>query len=197
MTHPAHPRRLVGAAVSLVALLGVGLGGCSDDHSSPPAQSGTTAAAEADTKDGATEAGTEDGDTEADAEEGDTLEVLVTNDDGYDTDGLDTIVEFLAALDGVEVTVVAPLEEQSGQGGRTTEGPLATEEVETASGREATAVDGYPADSVRAALDDLDLEPGLVVSGINAGQNVGPLIDISGTVGAARPAVAAGVRLGA
>ena len=55
------------------------------------------------------------------------------------------------------------------------------------------AVDGYPADAVRVALEDLDVEPDLVVSGINAGQNLGPVVDVSGTVGAARAAVAAGI----
>jgi 5'/3'-nucleotidase len=43
------------------------------------------------------------------------------------------------------------------------------------------------------ALDELGLEPDLVVSGINKGQNVGPLAYASGTVGAGREAVRRGI----
>jgi 5'-nucleotidase len=43
------------------------------------------------------------------------------------------------------------------------------------------------------AFDDMGLEPDLVISGINQGQNLGPAVDLSGTVGAARAAVRAGV----
>jgi 5'-nucleotidase len=54
-------------------------------------------------------------------------------------------------------------------------------------------VNGFPSDSVRVAIDEMELTPDLVVSGINEGQNVGPLVDVSGTIGAARAAVARGV----
>ena len=43
------------------------------------------------------------------------------------------------------------------------------------------------------ALDELGLTPDLVVSGINEGQNLGPVVDLSGTVGAARAAARRGV----
>jgi 5'-nucleotidase len=43
------------------------------------------------------------------------------------------------------------------------------------------------------AIDDLGLTPELVVSGINKGQNLGPVVDVSGTVGAARAAARRGV----
>lgn len=125
--------------------------------------------------------------------DGDTLQILVTNDDGVDAAGLDALVTALTDLDGVEVTVVAPAGEQSGTGGSTTEGELASEEAQTAGGYEATAVDGFPADAVRVAFDDMGVEPDLVVSGINEGQNLGVIVDISGTVGAARAAARAGV----
>jgi 5'-nucleotidase len=58
---------------------------------------------------------------------------------------------------------------------------------------EGTAVDGFPADTVTVALDELGLKPDLVVSGINHGQNVGPLAYVSGTVGAGREAVRRGI----
>ena len=43
------------------------------------------------------------------------------------------------------------------------------------------------------ALQELGLEPDVVVSGVNAGQNIGTLIDLSGTVGAAATAARQGV----
>ncbi len=121
------------------------------------------------------------------------LQILVANDDGYEAEGVDVLVEGLTTLEGVEVTVVAPLTQQSGQGGKRTEGPLAVTEVALASGHPATAVDGFPADAIRVAMDEQGIEPDLVVTGINEGQNVGPFVDVSGTIGAARAAVARGV----
>ncbi|MCZ7535280.1 MAG: 5'/3'-nucleotidase SurE [Acidimicrobiia bacterium] len=121
------------------------------------------------------------------------LQVLVTNDDGVGAEGLDSLVTALSSLEAVTVVVVAPSEQQSGTGGSTTEGPLTTHASETAGGHEATAVDGFPADTIRVALDDLGLEPDLVVAGINEGQNVGPLVEVSGTVGAARAAASRGI----
>lgn len=121
------------------------------------------------------------------------LQILVSNDDGYSAEGIDVLVTALQTLDDVEVTVVAPLTQQSGQGGKTTEGKLAVTDVETKSGYPAKAVDGFPADAVNVAFDELGVEPDLVITGINEGQNVGPLVDISGTVGAARAGVAHGV----
>ena len=121
------------------------------------------------------------------------LQILVSNDDGYSAEGIDVLVTALQTLNDVEVTVVAPLTQQSGQGGKTTEGKLAVTDVETKSGYPAKAVDGFPADAVNVAFDELGVEPDLVITGINEGQNVGPLVDISGTVGAARAGVAHGV----
>lgn len=125
--------------------------------------------------------------------EADPLQILVSNDDGYAAEGIDALVEGLLTLDGVEVTVVAPLEQQSGTGGKSTAGELAVTDVELASGHPAKAVAGFPSDSIRVAMDELGIEPDLVITGINEGQNLGPLVDASGTVGAARAAVARGV----
>ena len=121
------------------------------------------------------------------------LHILVSNDDGYAADGIDALVQGLGDLDDVDVVVVAPLEQQSGQGGRTTLGPLPVTDVTTKSGYPAKAVAGFPADSVRVALDELKVEADVVITGINAGQNLGPILDVSGTVGAARAAVARGI----
>lgn len=122
------------------------------------------------------------------------LRVLVSNDDGVAAAGIDALVQALLELDDIEVTVVAPLENQSGTGGSTTEGELEVTETTTASGYEALAVKGFPADAVNYALDNvLDEPPHLVVSGVNAGQNIGPFNELSGTVGAARAAARRGI----
>lgn len=121
------------------------------------------------------------------------LTILVTNDDGVGSEGIDALVSALVELPDVEVVVVAPAENQSGSGDATTPGTLVRTETTTASGEPAVAVAGEPADSVVVALDELGIEPDLVVSGINAGQNIGPLSQISGTVGAAKVAARMGV----
>jgi len=123
------------------------------------------------------------------------LRVLVTNDDGYSAAGIDAVVEGLRALPDTEVTVVAPLTNQSGTGGKTTSGALTVTDVKTASGYAAKAVDGYPADTIVWAIDQhgIAFNPDVVISGINFGQNVGRANSISGTVGAARAAAARGI----
>ena len=121
------------------------------------------------------------------------LLILVTNDDGVEGEGIAVLVDALNTLPDVEVEVVAPAEDRTGTGGSTTEGPLTANDAELVSGVAAVAVDGFPADTIRYAVEDLGLEPDLVVSGINAGQNLGPVVDLSGTVGAARAAVARGI----
>ena len=125
--------------------------------------------------------------------DGDALQILVTNDDGVAAEGIDVLVSALTEVEGVEVTVVAPADEQSGTGGNATEGELVATPSETAGGHEATAVEGFPSDTIRVAIEEQGLTPDLVISGINDGQNLGPIIDVSGTVGAARAAVRLGV----
>lgn len=121
------------------------------------------------------------------------LHILVTNDDGFDAPGIDIVAAALTKLPHVKVTVVAPATNKSGTGSSTTPGTLTASPRKTASGIPATAVDGFPADTVRYALDTLALTPDLVVSGINAGQNLGPITNISGTVGAAKAAAVRGI----
>lgn len=121
------------------------------------------------------------------------LKILVSNDDGYSAGGIDALVEALRKEEGVEVTVIAPLDQRSATGGKTTPGKLAVTDVKLASGYPAKAVDGFPADAIRVAVDELGLKPDVVIAGINAGQNLGPAVDFSGTVGATRAAVARGI----
>jgi 5'-nucleotidase len=171
--------RLVAAAFA-AALVAAGCGG-DDDAAIPLSGERETTTTEATTT------------TVAPAADGEGLQILVTNDDGVGAAGIDALVAALTEVEGVEVTVVAPAAQQSGTGGNATEGQLTATPSQTAGGHEATAVDGFPADTIRAAFEDQGLTPDLVISGINEGQNLGPVVDVSGTVGAARAAVRLGV----
>ncbi len=164
--------RLIGAAVVALLLLA----GCSSSS------------------DGASE-GTSETTTATSAVPAEPIRILVTNDDGVGAPGIDALVEGLRTLEGVEVTVVAPAENQSGKGGTVTGGVLVASDATTASGYAAKAVAGTPADTIVWAIDQkgIDFTPDLVLSGINSGQNMGTATDLSGTVGAARAAVARGI----
>jgi 5'-nucleotidase len=150
---------------------------------------GSLAACSSDGSDGAAKAVT----TTTASPKAPEIDVLVANDDGYAAEGIDVVVQALRDVEGVRVTVVAPLENQSGTGGQVTDGDVAVSDVQTASGYPAKAVDGFPADAVRVALTDLGVTPDVVITGINAGQNLGPVVNASGTVGAARAAAAEGI----
>ena len=102
---------------------------------------------------------------------------MVTNDDGVGAPGINATVKALAALPDTKVTVVAPLTNQSGTGAKVTPGTLTVTNATTASGYPAKAVAGYPADTIIWAIDDHGIaqRPDLVVSGINFGENIGPL----------------------
>jgi 5'-nucleotidase len=123
------------------------------------------------------------------------LRILVTNDDGVGAPGINAAVQALRALPHTSVVVVAPLTNQSGTGGKTTTGTLVVSPATTAAGYRATAVHGYPADTIVWAITQHGVahRPDLVVSGINFGQNIGPLAGLSGTVGAARAASGLGI----
>ena len=121
------------------------------------------------------------------------LKILVSNDDGYSAKGIDTLVEALRQEKGVTVSVVAPNVNRSGSGGKTEDGAVKVTDVKTISGYPAKSVSGYPADAVNIAMNQLDIQPDVVITGINLGPNLGPAVDLSGTVGAARAAVENGV----
>lgn len=121
--------------------------------------------------------------------DGEPLRVLLANDDGIDHPGLDLMARALQEMDDVEVTVVAPADNRSGSSDATTPGGAPHGPGETASGIEGTAVDGLPADTVAVALDELGIEPHVIVSGINDAQNIGPFAAASGTVGVVRTGI--------
>ena len=112
------------------------------------------------------------------------MKILLTNDDGIDAPGLAALAVAARSLGG-EPVVVAPAEPHSGCGHRVTTGrPLVVEQAEPGRFR----VHGTPADCVRLALARLAPDVDLVLSGINAGGNLGADIHHSGTVAAAREA---------
>ncbi len=118
------------------------------------------------------------------------LHILLTNDDGYGSVGIETLEEALRGA-GHRVTVVAPSGNRSGSSASMTFGPIRVEEKAT---RE------YSADATPAACALLGLsamaDPNdpfdLLVSGTNAGANAGSATGISGTVGATTAAVGLG-----
>lgn len=123
------------------------------------------------------------------------LRIVLVNDDGVINPAIDVLIGALSSNDRftADVTVVAPADERSGSSDKTTEGGATYEEAKTPGGNAAYAVNGFPADSVLVALDQLGLKPQLILSGINPGQNVGPFAAISGTVGVGRTAIRRGV----
>lgn len=119
------------------------------------------------------------------------MRILLTNDDGFEAPGLAAMRD--ALLDLGDVTVVAPARVQSATSHAATfHRPIAVDQ--RAAPFEGFAVDGRPADCVKLGLTVLSDKPfDLVVSGMNAGANVGLNTLYSGTVGAAREAAFAGI----
>src|ERR1700744_3247830 len=124
------------------------------------------------------------------------LNVLLTNDDGIEAEGLQALRRALVALPDVRLAVIAPDGNRSAMARSiTTRRPLWVAEVPFADGTVGYATDGTPVDCVR--LASLGLIEGfaadLVVSGINHGANLGDDITYSGTVAAALEGIVVGL----
>ncbi|WP_107475628.1 5'/3'-nucleotidase SurE [Streptomyces sp. Sge12] len=119
------------------------------------------------------------------------LRILLTNDDGYNAPGIRKAFERLTAA-GHDVTIVAPLTNQSGAGTKMSNAPTITVKHPEP---KVWAVDGSPGDSVAFGLAEVFAgdAPDLVVSGTNFGPNVAGLATHSGTVGGAVAALEHGV----
>jgi len=119
-------------------------------------------------------------------------QILLTNDDGFDSKGLLALRDALLPL--AEVTVVAPAYEKSACGhSLTLTRPLRFIEV---SENFYKLDDGTPSDCIFLALTKLftpDNPPDLVISGINIGANMGEDISYSGTVAGSKEAVLQGI----
>jgi 5'-nucleotidase len=123
------------------------------------------------------------------------VRVLLTNDDGIQADGLQSLRRALAEVDDVELHVVAPDSNRSAMARSiTTRSPLWVEEVRFDDGTSGYATDGTPVDCVRfAELGLIGEKPELIVSGINHGANLGDDVTYSGTVAAALEGIVLGV----
>ena len=124
------------------------------------------------------------------------LNVLLTNDDGIEADGLQAMRRALLELDGVRLAVIAPDGNRSAMARSiTTRRPLWVEEVPFADETLGYATDGTPVDCVRLASLGIveDFSADLVVAGINHGANLGDDITYSGTVAAALEGVVLGL----
>ena len=113
--------------------------------------------------------------------------ILITNDDGYESKGLHALVDALREI--AKVTVVAPANEKSACGhSLTLTRPLRFVSV----GDDFYKLDdGTPSDCIYLALHSIfeNQKPDLVVSGINRGSNMGEDITYSGTAAGAMEAV--------
>ncbi len=109
------------------------------------------------------------------------MEILISNDDGIEAIGIRVLADSMRGLGGV--TIVAPDKNRSGASNSLTlDAPIRIKELEDGIYR----VSGTPTDCVHVALTGLlDEDPDIVVSGINAGANLGDDVIYSGTVAAA------------
>ena len=124
------------------------------------------------------------------------MRVLLTNDDGIEADGLQTLRRALLRVPGIELVVIAPDGNRSAMARSiTTMRPLWVEEIAFDDGTTGYATDGTPVDCVRLANLGLveGFEAELIVSGINHGANLGDDITYSGTVAAALEGVILGL----
>ncbi|KKC39882.1 hypothetical protein WH87_04465 [Devosia epidermidihirudinis] len=113
------------------------------------------------------------------------MRILITNDDGVDAPGIAIMADIARALSD-DVWIVAPDGNQSGAGHRFTLGHELT--IDQRDARTFSVVGGSPADCVVAGMTHLlgDRPADVVLSGVNAGQNLGDIINCSGTAAGAR-----------
>ena len=115
------------------------------------------------------------------------LNILLSNDDGFDKPGIVALQQALSQAKH-RVVLAAPAKNASGSSASITFAPVAVEQVAA----NTYAISASPATSVVLAVSALyppGSPPDLVISGINKGANLGPTTGISGTVGATTAAI--------
>ena len=121
------------------------------------------------------------------------MRILLTNDDGIHAPGLE-VLEQIAAQFTDDVWICAPAEEQSGAGhSLTLNRPVRLQKFSD----RRFAVTGTPTDAVSMGLREVlgpDMQPDLILSGVNRGANLGDDITYSGTASAAMEGALAGIR---
>lgn len=114
------------------------------------------------------------------------MTIILTNDDGINAPGIRALQQAIAE----ESMIVAPAREYSGCGHQvTTHKGIKLEKR----GKYEYALEGTPTDCVRVAITQIATNTKLVLSGINAGGNLGTDVYTSGTVAAAREAAIHGI----
>ena len=114
------------------------------------------------------------------------MTIILTNDDGIDAPGIRSLKQ---AVTG-DITIVAPNRQYSGCGHQvTTNRGMKLEKRAVGE----YALDGTPVDCTRIAINQIATNTKLVLSGINAGGNLGTDVYISGTVAAVREAAIHGI----
>lgn len=109
------------------------------------------------------------------------MNILLSNDDGFIAPGINLLRDSLSEI--ANVITIAPDRDRSGASNSLTlDNPLRM----TERGEQFYSVNGTPTDCVHLALTGLyEDEPDIVISGINAGANMGDDVIYSGTVAAA------------
>lgn len=114
------------------------------------------------------------------------MTIILTNDDGIDAPGIRALQQAVTE----DTVIVAPNQQYSGCGHQvTTHKGMKLEKRDKAE----YALDGTPADCTRMAVTKIATNTKLVLSGINAGGNLGTDIYMSGTVAAVREAAIHGI----
>jgi len=120
------------------------------------------------------------------------MHILLTNDDGFQAKGIQTLYTHLKSLD-YKVTLIAPKSERSAQShSMSFYIPVQVEQISD----DIYSVGGTPADCVAIGITHIlkNNLPDIIVSGINHGFNVGIDVNYSGTVGAATEAALMGYK---
>jgi 5'-nucleotidase len=119
------------------------------------------------------------------------MTLILTNDDGIDAPGIQALLKAVDTYaDTYKIMTVAPKDHQSGCGHQVTTASAIA--LHKRSDNE-YAIAGTPADCTRVALSHLCKDAKYVLSGINAGGNLGVDAYISGTIAAVREAAMHGV----
>jgi 5'-nucleotidase len=119
------------------------------------------------------------------------MKILLTNDDGITCEGIIKLAQGLQSLGKHEIYILAPDSNRSGVSHSLS---LFNALKITQHSENSWSCSGTPADcSIVAALGGLPFKPDLIISGINAGANIGTDIIYSGTAAAARQAALNGL----
>jgi 5'-nucleotidase len=123
------------------------------------------------------------------------MHILLTNDDGYNAPGIQTLYRTLRSQTNHDISIVAPEGQRSATGHSITLfQPLFITEYNLDEQQKGYAISGTPSDCVKLAVQGgLVPKPDLVISGINQGSNLGTDVFYSGTVSAAMEGVILGI----